>query len=190
MKKFISRRKTDDKIIKRIESLAKLGDEGRFNYFILVDDLIKSSQWGEFENILERIYDFKVSRFKSVNEMKTPSWKAILFKQKVDTDLVVDKLMKDFSIFRVGKDFFKETQEDLQFYIGTIEENSFLVKDSFEILQTENEFQKRIGNKRIQLRVTKKDNQTLVLSDWNENLNFSSNYSNLYKEALTLLKDQ
>lgn len=183
--KYITRRKNDKKILDRIEKMASMGDEGRFNYFILVDDFIKTGKWAEFLDILERFYDFRVSGYEYANSIKLPSWRAILFKRSLETDKVVDDLMSEFGIFRVGIDYYKVDGDNLQFPIGSISEEDYLVKDRIELLQTNSDFQKRMGNKRVRLIVTNRMGIITQFNDWNEELSFARNYRELYKLALT-----
>ena len=105
---FRSFKKDIDKFYQKIDKIAKQGRDNFQEYYNFVDDCIFKQQYGILTQVLYIKYDFDYTKFFSVNDVKSRSWSAIMF--RTNTGLQDDKykLLKNNSLYQLGLDIYQE----------------------------------------------------------------------------------
>jgi hypothetical protein len=105
---FRSFKKDIDKFYQRIDKIAKQGRDNFQEYYDYVDDCIFKQQYAILTQVLYIKYDFDYTKYYSVDQVKSRSWSAIMF--RTNTGLQDDKykLLKNNSLYQIGLDIWLE----------------------------------------------------------------------------------
>jgi len=185
--KFWSRKSELKKVYKRIDKIAKSGSDGIFDYYLLIDELISKSKFSEFCDILDIYYNFPYDRYPNVEELKKISWTSILFKTRLKSSEDIYSVANKLGIYQIGLDYFKENDDDLQFYIGSIEEVDIYSESIDFFGVTQNEYQEIIKNKTLKLRAKNNLGELMEFNNWDIEKPYEVNLVNLYKIAFDYL---
>lgn len=109
-----------EKIFKKISSIAKKGQDGIFDYYNYVDELINNKLYQVYEDVLFTKFGIDFLKFKSVEEMKSKTFPII---RQLTTTSFQDKLKQVFDkngVYAVGLHFYESTTNR---YLGDIIED-------------------------------------------------------------------
>lgn len=105
---MINKEKLEIEVIyKKIDKIAKVGNDNYINYHIFIDDIIKRSQYSLFKNTLEMKYDIIVDDI-DVPTVKKETWKKILFKTNSTFQELHKILFKSKGVYQVGPYYHKQ----------------------------------------------------------------------------------
>jgi len=105
---FRSFKKDIDKFYQRIDKIAKKGRDNFQEYYNYVDDCIFKSQYGILTQVLFLKYDFDYTKFLSVDDVKSRSWSAILFRTNTAIQDGKYKILRDNSLYQIGLDILQQ----------------------------------------------------------------------------------
>lgn len=112
--------KTDElKIYNKIDSLARKGKDGIFDYYIYIDQLVDNSQYSILENVLIDYYFIDAKKYESVQDLKKDTFHLI---REVTTSTIQKQLKKLFDslgVYQIGFHFFNSSSNK---YLGDIKE--------------------------------------------------------------------
>lgn len=188
---FRSYKKDIEKVYQRIDKVAKVGRDNNQEYYNLVDDLISKSQYGILTQVLLIKYNFDSTKYLSVEDMKSDSWKSILFltNSKIQDDLEDFKVK--LGIYQIGLDYFRNVIIDDEIQViklGSINEVDTYVNSISPLAYTDNEFQQLSKNKQLELVVSKEGElESVIFSDWNSERSYDKNVTLLYRSAIEYL---
>lgn len=100
-------RKEVDKILKKIDTITKLGKDGYFDYCNYVDNLVSESKYGYLELALMNKYFIDITQYLSVNDMKKSTYTKILFYMNQQESKDIKKLYDANSIYAVGYNIYR-----------------------------------------------------------------------------------
>lgn len=107
-------RRKIDKIYSQIDKIASKGKDNFLEYYLLVDDLVKSS---DYDNLLQSLYyhyDINIVKLNSIEDVKKKTWKDIMYATKGP---LTKKLKKLYDIKKVYQTSFDIWSEDTSFII-------------------------------------------------------------------------
>lgn len=105
---FRSFKKDIDKFYQKIDKIAKQGRDNFQEYYNFVDDCIFKQQYAILTQVLYIKYDFDYTKYLSVNDVKSRSWSAIMFRTNTGFQDDKYKLLKNNSLYQLGLDIYKE----------------------------------------------------------------------------------
>ena len=105
---FRSFKKDLDKVYQKIDKIAKVGRDNFQEYYNYVDDSISRGQYGVFTQVLYLKYDFDYTKYLSVNDVKSRSWSAILFRTNTAFQDNKYALMKKNNLYQLGNVYYQE----------------------------------------------------------------------------------
>lgn len=97
------------KILKKIDSIARLGKDGYFDYCIYVDSLVAEGKYGYLELALMKRYFIDITKYLAVDDMKKDTYKTILFNSNADISKKIKTLYDTNNIYAIGYDIFNLT---------------------------------------------------------------------------------
>jgi hypothetical protein len=109
-----------DKMYKKISSIAKKGQDGIFDYYNYVDEIINNKLYSVYEDVLVTKFGIDFLKYKSVNEMKSKTFSII---RKYTTTKFQDQLKQTFDkygLYAVGLHFYDSSTNR---YLGDIIED-------------------------------------------------------------------
>jgi hypothetical protein len=112
-------KKEADKIYNKITLIAKKGRDGFLDYYIYIDEIINNNLYSVLEDVLVTKFDIDFLSYKSIDELKSKSYKTI---REYTTSNFQDKLKKIFDsqgVYPIGFHFYDSTTNK---YLGDITE--------------------------------------------------------------------
>lgn len=105
-------RKKVTKIYSQINRIAQKGKDYTLEYHKLIDDIVNKGDYAHLEICLADKYNLDPNKYRSVDELKTKTWKHILFETDANFITGLKKLYKTNSIYQQGY----EIRSDLNDY--------------------------------------------------------------------------
>jgi hypothetical protein len=96
-----------DKIYNKIDKIAKKGSDSYLEYYIYIDSLVTTGKYSFLLDTLNIKYDIDIS-YMDIPEVKSKSWKQVLFKTNTSFQDSKMNLMKKKSIYQNGLYYYKE----------------------------------------------------------------------------------
>lgn len=115
----MSNRREIEKILSKIDKIAKKGKDGIYEYYDLIDDLINQGKYYLFDKAMFQGYNIDINVYNTVDDVKKSSFPRIRFNtnSKFQEDL---KLLHDAEqVYQIGLKFYSATSS---VYLGTIKE--------------------------------------------------------------------
>jgi hypothetical protein len=115
----MSYRREINKIYKKLNSIAQKGQDGSFEFYVYIDDLVDGGQYQLLEDTMMTKYGVDIRLFKSTYDMKHKTYEIIRKK----TVSVFQQQLKDLfnfrNVYQVGFHFYDSTNNH---YLGDIRE--------------------------------------------------------------------
>jgi hypothetical protein len=96
-----------DKIYKKIDKIAKKGNDNFLEYSILFDYLIKDGKYSYLKECIEYKYEYDIS-FMDIPSAKKESWKEVLFRTNSSFQDFKRNLLKSRVIYQSGLYYYKD----------------------------------------------------------------------------------
>jgi hypothetical protein len=96
-----------DKIYTKIDKIAKKGNDNYLEYYIYIDNLVNSGKYSYLVDVLNIKYSIDILNM-NIPDVKSKSWKQILFKTNTSFQDSKMKLMKRKNVYQNGLFYYKE----------------------------------------------------------------------------------
>jgi hypothetical protein len=174
--------RTQNKIISRIEKIAKKGRNNKLEYTKYVNELINKEQYYILLNIIDTYFQLPLYHIEDVPEFINLSWYRILINTHSDILVRIKRILDNNDVYQIGNDIY--TNDNV--LLGSIFE--FDVKtDTFRYYLKNKEFSKLIKEHKTFINVLKNNILTTIDQDDN-NFSEKQNYINRFMLAIELLK--
>jgi hypothetical protein len=108
-------RKRLQKIYFRIEKIASGGKENYYDYINLIDELVEKGDYSNLEQVFFTFYTIDIQKFRSLTEVKSETWKNILFQTKNPFSVKLKKVFDDNKVYQLGYEFWNNSDNTLNF---------------------------------------------------------------------------
>jgi len=108
-------RKRLQKIYFRIEKIASGGKENYYDYINLIDELVEKGDYSNLEQVFFTFYSIDIQKFRSLTEVKSETWKNILFQTKNPFSVKLKKVFDDNKVYQLGYEFWNNSDNTLNF---------------------------------------------------------------------------
>lgn len=115
----MSYRKEYNKVYKKINSIAQKGIDGKFEYYIYINDLVDSGQYSLLEDVMSTKYKIDIRLYKSTDDMKHKTFDRIREKTFSSFQSQLKQLFDSNDVYPIGFQFYSVTTN---FYLGDIKE--------------------------------------------------------------------
>lgn len=96
-----------DKIYTKIDKIAKKGNDNYLEYYIYIDSLVNSGKYSYLVDVLNIKYGIDVLNM-NIPDVKSKSWKQVLFKTNTNFQDLKMNLMRKKSIYQNGLYYYRE----------------------------------------------------------------------------------
>lgn len=96
-----------DKIYKKIDKIAKKGNDNYIEYHIYIDDLIKKGKYAILLECMDLKFNYN-GTFLDIPTLKKESWKEILFQTNTTIQDLKYNLLKSKGVYQQGLDYYKD----------------------------------------------------------------------------------
>lgn len=182
---YNSYKKDLQNIQKKIDKIAKGGNDNWEEWSDFFDSMINKGQYSLLTEVLKYKYNFDPDSYFSSNDVKLKSWKSILFltKPKIQEDIY--SLLQNENVYQIGKSIFGTSSK-----LGDITELDSYQTSISNLSYTSDEFQRNSKNKSTYLVVNKVGiTSSVTFDNWDFTKSYENNLLNLYKSVITYLKD-
>ncbi len=134
-------RKKVTKILGQINKVAQKGKDNILEYQRLIDQIVEKGDYSHLEICLSDHYNLDVSKYKSISELKTKTWKHILFETDANFITGLKKLYKTNSIYQQGHEIRSDKNDFILLNVtGGLEHQPFIeekvsVKEKWNIVE-------------------------------------------------------
>jgi len=115
----MSYRKEVNKIYKKINSIAQKGQDGSFEFYVYIDDIVDGGLYQLLEDTMITKYDIDIRKFKSTHDMKHRTYELIRQKTVSIFQNQLKELFNSNNVYQVGFHFYDSTNNH---YLGDIRE--------------------------------------------------------------------
>jgi len=177
-------RRKIDKIYSQVDKIASKGKDNFLEYYLLVDDLVKSSDYDILLQSLYYHYDINIVKLNSIEDVKKKTWKDIMYATKGP---LTKKLKKLYDIKKVYQISFDIIDSLTNIKLGTIVEIDAYTDESKYLIKNKM-FAKITKSRKVILEVTKVGELTpTILDTYDFSVSDDQNMYNKYVTAINLL---
>ena len=115
----MSYRKEFNKVYKKINTIAQKGNDGVFDYYIYIDDLVDTGQYPLLEDVMSVKYRIDIRQYNSINDMKHRTFDTIRQHTISSFQSQLKALFDKRSVYPVGFHFYDSLNNH---YLGDIKE--------------------------------------------------------------------
>lgn len=115
----MSYRKEYNKVYKKINSIAQKGIDGKFDYYIYINDLVDSGQYSLLEDVMSTKYKIDIRLYKSTDDMKHKTFDKVREKTASPFQTRLKALCEYRSVYQVSYHFYDSINNH---YLGDIKE--------------------------------------------------------------------
>ncbi len=112
-------RKEYNKIFKKIQTIAQKGQDGVFDYYIYIDELIDNKQYVILEDVMKSKFSLNIGNYPSIYDFKKKSYQTIREKTPSRFQQQYNALLEYRNVYQVGLHFY---DKDNNHYLGDIKE--------------------------------------------------------------------
>jgi hypothetical protein len=185
---WISQKRQMNNFYRKIDKIAKKGSDNFIKYRSFVDDCITRNQYWLLTQVLYHHYNFDTEDYLSVDDMKAPSWSAIIKNTLPSLQENKYEIMNKRGVYQLGITYYEELPVTATYTnpLGTIEEVDYFEEDIDGL--SPSELQKIIGNKKTYLVATLTGaTSSASFSTWATQSRYDKNIIKLYKQAFDYL---
>ena len=143
-------RREIEKIYRRIDNIAKRGEDSYMEFIDLVDDIISNNQYYIFEDVVLTKYNINVSRkYNSIEQMKKNLFKEIRFQTKSRFSTRFQNLLIDKNVTTKSLHYYNSSTNK---YLGDIKEFDTQTYDPYNMIDTR--LAARLNLSRVGLEIT------------------------------------
>jgi hypothetical protein len=183
-------RRKINKIYKKIDSLSSKGKDNILEYYKYINELIEKGDYSSFEEVINLYYGVDISIFQTVDDFRDIVWDEICLQTKLPILVRISNLYKSNGLYQQSTYIFKQEDYEIDsdgriLPIGQIIESEKNTND-FDFLVKNKMYARLIGERITFLEVIKND-LSIIIDDYDFNLNPDQNQFNQYKMAIDYL---
>jgi hypothetical protein len=179
-----------NKIYKKLDSLSSKGKDNILEYYKYINEIIEKKDYSVFEEVINLYYGIDLSKYSNVIEFRDKLWNEICLQTRLPILVRISKLYNSNGIYQQSTYIFKQENYEIDsdgriLPIGQIIESERNTND-FNYLLKNKMYARLIGERITFLEVIKND-VSIIIDDYDFNLNHDQNQFNQYKMAIDYL---
>lgn len=180
-----------NKIYKKLDSLSSKGKDNILEYYKYLNELVEKGDYSVLEEVVNLYYNIDISKYTTIKEFRDKLWDEICLQTNSPILVRISKLYKSKGVYQQSNFIFKEKDYKLDVNgkiipVGQIFESEKNTNDINYLIK--NKMYARLVGERVPfLEVIDKNGDSLLIDEYDFNLNPDQNLFNQYKKALDFL---
>jgi hypothetical protein len=180
-----------NKIYKKLDSLSSKGKDNILEYYKYLNELVEKGDYSVLEEVVNLYYNMDISKYPNIIEFRDKLWNEICLQTKLPILVRISKLYKSKGVYQQSNYIFKENNYDIDengniIPVGQIFESEKNTNDINYLIKNKM-YARLIGERVPFLEVIDKNGNSLLIDEYDFNLNPDQNQFNQYKKALDFL---
>jgi hypothetical protein len=180
-----------NKIYKKLDSLSSKGKDNILEYYKYLNELVEKGDYSSLEEVVNLYYNMDVSKYPTIQDFRDKLWDEICLQTNLPILVRISKLYKSKGVYQLSNYIFKENNYEIDSSGNIIPEGRIFESEKstndIDYLIKNKMYARLIGERVPFLEVIDKNDVSLIIDEYDFNLNPDQNQFNQYKKALDFL---
>lgn len=180
-----------NKIYKKLDSLSSKGKDNILEYYKYLNELVEKGDYSVLEEVLNLYYNIDINKYPTIQDFRDIVWNEICLQTNLPILVRISKLYKSKNLYQLSNYIFKENNYDVDINGNIIPEGTIFESekstDDIDYLVKNKMYARLIGERIPYLEVTNKEGLSILIDDYEFNLNPEQNQFNQYKMAVDFI---
>jgi hypothetical protein len=180
-----------NKIYKKLDSLSSKGKDNILEYYKYLNELVEKGDYSVLEEVLNLYYNIDINKYPTIQDFRDIVWNEICLQTNLPILVRISKLYKSKNLYQLSNYIFKENNYDIDVNGNIIPEGTITEgeksTDDIDYLVKNKMYARLIGERIPYLEVTNKEGLSILIDDYDFNLNPDQNQFNQYKMAVDFI---
>jgi hypothetical protein len=180
-----------NKIYKKLDSLSSKGKDNILEYYKYLNELVEKGDYSSLEEVVNLYYNMDVSKYPTIQDFRDKLWDEICLQTNLPILVRISKLYKSKGVYQLSNYIFKENNYEIDSSGNIIPEGEIFESEKstndIDYLIKNKMYARLIGERVPFLEVIDKNGVSLIIDEYDFNLNPDQNQFNQYKKALDFL---
>lgn len=180
-----------NKIYKKINKISSEGKDNILEYYKYLNELVEKGDYSVLEEVVNLYYNVDITKYPTIQEFRDKLWDEICLQTNSPISVRISKLYKSRGIYQQSNYIFKESDYDVDLNGNMIPEGEIFESErstnDIDYLIKNKMYARLVGERVPFLEVIDKNGNSLLVDEYDFNLNPEQNQLNQYKRALDFL---